>query len=215
MQAWGVSLVRKVYWAAANHLRSLPFLNYRLGQWVARLRTPEPVGPRTSPLESTSFDPATYTINERRYLDAFPSLIGDQVLLQGAFGTAFSGYIEHLVSLLRQCRPTECRAYVLVVPHKAQVTPQYKAQMEILGARFTNAGQLHDVDYPFLKGIQAALEAHGLNHVNLSLPQMQTAEQAGTPVFAANDLHLNAAGQQLLADVVLQHLAAQGDAAAP
>ncbi len=198
------SPMRNVYSLLSRYFRVMPFLNYRLGQAMA-----EKVDPATavSPLETAEFDPRTYSSVERLYVQSYPENISDQILLRGSISSSFSEYEYRLSKLLDQCRPPACTTHVLLVPHKAQVNIVYQSQLEEIGALLPEAESLLEHDYPFLQAVQAMLEVK-FDSVQLinPLPAFQQSEMEGRAVFAANDLHLNSEGQEILARLISESI---------
>jgi hypothetical protein len=200
--------IRWAYWNVANHLRSIEFLNYRLGQnaalhgLVGRLRgeaaaTPEAAPPALAPDELPSH-------RERMIYAADPALLDETVFLKGRRRDDFRRLVENVRAIVRHCDPGSCRAVVLVVPHKVQVTEAYARQYERIGARYADAEAMRTVDYPFVEELERSLADE--RHVVVSNPlgALQEAEARGARLFFANDEHLNEHGQALLAGWVAE-----------
>lgn len=193
---------RKAYWAVANQLRFASFLNYRLGQvrHGQRLSTrPERLPSATPPAEE-SFSPEKYDAREKLYLAAEPSLLEDQILVRGERARDYGRLVSELRQLRALCRAHRSPLLLVVIPHACQVSPVYLDRMHRLGARFGHPEQIAELDYPFLSGLRAALEGEpDVEFVDM-LPDLQQAESRGETVYFQNDGHLNARGQQLVAD---------------
>jgi hypothetical protein len=92
---------------------------------------------------------------------------------------------------------------VLVVPHKVQVSSEYARQYEILGATFAEKDTLMNVDYPFVRELQTSLsDSKNLVLIN-PLANIQKMERSGTKTYFVNDEHMNAKGQAILAQSLL------------
>lgn len=209
---WGkVSAVRNLYWLIAQRLRGLGFLNYRAGQVVAGWRARNGAPPPAPIVESGPFDPARYDGHERSYLEADPSFLEDQILLQGARKDDFQVLLGKLGGLLAMCREPACRSYVLVIPHACQVDQRYLENMVTLGGQFQNAQRVSDPEYPFLLGIRALLKEQGLGEDRLldPLPALRASEEAGEPAYFLHDPHLNSRGQRILAEMIRSRIAAE------
>jgi hypothetical protein len=210
------SPVRNLYWTAAHRLRSLEYLNYKLGQAARSLRPPGQAGIADAgpPDDSVcrydpgGFEPSSYTPRERRYVQAEPRLFENQALVTEARRRDYLRFLDGLDGLLAWCRPPECAAYVLVIPHPSQVDATYLEQMRALGATFESPeAMLADV-YPFLSGIREFLDENGRGDVRLLNPihALRASERSGAHPFFKYDPHLNRCGQRAIADFLLETL---------
>ena len=197
--SWGrVPMLRNVYWIVANYLRSVGFVNYRLAQLGYQLGllgmdVPDPTA------TDRPFSPALYAPRSVLYLRADPRLIEETALVEGKRARDFATLIERLRPLLERCAPPECTAYVLVIPHCAQVTPEYLQNTRALGAILEDSATLQMIEYPFVARLRSALrDLPNLTVLN-PIEALRTSERLGAPVYHSNDDHLNAAGQHVLA----------------
>jgi hypothetical protein len=210
---WGkASPWRNIYWIAAQRLRGLGFLNYRAGQIHAGWRARDGAPPLPPPdVEPGPFDPARYNLHERRYLEADPWFLEDQILLLGARRADYQVLLDKLGRLLDLCREPGCRSYLLAIPHACQVDQLDFDKITTVGGRFRHPQSVSDLEYPFLSGLRSALKRRGLGEDRLidPLPALRASEEAGDRVYYLHDPHLNSRGQRILADLIQSRLAAE------
>jgi lysophospholipase L1-like esterase len=208
-----LSPVRNVYWSLAHRLRSLEYLNYRAGQltfavrnreWIRRLRT-EGAPPPSCDWVEGPFVPNSFTPGERTCVRAEPGIYEDQILVRGRRRDDHRRLRAGLERLLDHCRPRDCEAHVLVVPHAMQVEPGYVEYMRAIGARVDDAEAVRAESYPFLADLQTALATRDVQVIDPLAPLRERVRD-GEHVYFRHDLHLNACGQQVLADAVLDEL---------
>lgn len=199
-----LSLARNAYWSVSQRLRSLRYLNYRLGQLFNAARFPEnrPM-PRDEPFSAERYNP-----REKLLLDADPRHLESQILVGPDRRGDYRRFLSKLGELLSYCRPPRCRAYLLVVPHPCQVSSRYLERAELLGARFGEPAKVLSDEYPFLAGIGRFLKENGMGGVRLLNPigALRAKESRGVRVYYQNNSHLNSAGQSLIAELLLQEL---------
>lgn len=205
-----VPFVRNIYWTIAQNLRSLRFLNYRLGQlYYSSKGTPSEA--RSANLdveEGRPFSVEGFDPREKTLLKANPLLIENQILLKGDRQRDYELFLRKLEELLRLCADGECEAYLLVLPHPCQVDKQYLDHMKLLGARFTNPDEIISADYPFITGLKNFLEELGYKNTHLLNPiyALREKEVQGVGVYYQNNSHLNRAGQKVLSEYLLREL---------
>lgn len=200
--------VRWAYWNVANHLRSVEFLNYRLGQSAALQDT---IDWLRGEVETSAVSREELSDHrERMIYAADPGLLEETVLLQGRRREDFLRLVEDVRAILGPCVSGRCRAFVLVVPHKVQVTPEYLRQYESLGATFADPDAIRGRDSPFVRALAQSLA--DADHVSVIDPLLaiQEAEAAGRRLFLADDEHLNEDGQALLARRVADAISSGG-----
>lgn len=196
-----ISRTRNLYWRFCNDLRSLSYLNYKMGQFSAR--RPDFV-PDSLVKVRSSFSVDTYNAREKLYLKAEPWLVENSVMLKEMRGMDFFIYRGLVKKLLERCPDGRCEAYVLVIPHCAQVSKGYLYQSMQLGAVFSNTSEMGMEKYPFYNYLEEFVTAKNIHFVN-PLPALQQGELV-EPMYYANDPHLSAAGQQVVARVLLDSL---------
>ncbi len=203
-----VAVARRVYWYLASYLRSLSFLNYRLGQWKSG--TPAKYTPFVcGPAKPEIFSIDRYDERERIYLSAEPLLLENQVLVTPARARDYDREIEGLLKLRELCRKSNTMLVLLVIPHAAQVAPVYMDRMMQIGATFTDPERMAAKDYPFLAGIRRAFSNDPGVVIVDPLPALKAAEGQGISVYFTNDGHLNRAGQQRVAQVLVDAITAK------
>ena len=212
-----LSLLRNLYWAIANEMRSVGHLNYRLGQMMDSHRTrtrgmPQPSDPQTglATVVADSFAIERYDPRVKLYFKAEPSLLENSIFVKASRRSDYDRLREGLKTLMAYCRPERCRAYVLVMPHAAQVDERYVSLMRDLGARFFDADRLRLPDYPFLSGIQATFGTWPNVQVLSPLPVLQQVSRR-TTVYFSNDEHLNRAGNEAIAEFLRRVLLLSND----
>lgn len=191
-----LSLGRYSYWAIANHLRSISWLNYALGQFKMAGNIEQYADNKV--LE-TEFESAKYNGREKIYLQAEPYLISDQVMLEGERKSDMPQYLKVFEEFISRAEK-QCPVIVLVIPHAAQTSKQRMEQLEQVGAKFRNRESMQNLNYAFFENL-AKLQSPKVKILNL-LPQLQTAEAAEKSVYYLHDPHLNDEGQRLVAEVL-------------
>jgi hypothetical protein len=196
---WGtIGWGRNMYWGLANHVRSLGWLNYALGQFKRAADMPDFAQGKVN---EGDFDPAKYSERERLYLKAEPELIQNQVTLQGGREEDMEDYLEWMQEFLATAKEAGCPVIVLVIPHCAQVYGRYAERMRLIGANWMDKwSTLGGANYPFFRKL-AGLQADGVGIVNL-LPVLSEQEGLGKSMYYLHDAHLNDAGQSMVADAV-------------
>jgi hypothetical protein len=206
-----LSVWRNLYWLIANQLRSVSYVNYRLGQIVQADHggTRQPSGSEARPgfaaWTSDSFSVEKYDGRVKLYLRADPSLVEDSIFVKGRRRPDYETFLEGLRRLLDYCKPELCRAYLLVIPHVSQVDERYLSYMRQLGAAFTEPDRLRAPEYPFLTGVQSTFNTWSHVHVLNPLPVLKGINDK-TPVYFANDEHLNSVGQDTIAEFLREKL---------
>lgn len=196
-----ISPLRNLYWMTANHLLILNYLNYRLVQLsYARRTVQQAVAAATDPNAPFSVD--RYAKRQLINLRAEPDLISDQILASGGRARDYMDYLPRLRELVSACRAGPCNAYVVVVPHCAQVSARSMENFRRLCAVFPDPAAVQRTDYPFLSGIRRELAGMSNVEVINPLPTFREAEARGAELYYRNDDHLNAQGHALLAHIV-------------
>jgi hypothetical protein len=77
--------------------------------------------------------------------------------------------------------------------------------MRQLGAAFTEPDRLRAPEYPFLTGVQSTFNTWSHVHVLNPLPVLKGINDK-TPVYFANDEHLNSVGQDTIAEFLREKL---------
>jgi hypothetical protein len=192
-----IGFFRNIYWAAANHLRGLGWLNYAMGQMKRIVKAPDF---QQGKVDEGRFDPSKYSERERLYLRAEPNLIGNQVLLRGGREADMTNFLALIQEFLSTATQAHVPVIVLVVPHCAQVHPRYTAHMKLVGADDMDTPDLRNSEFPFFQKIKT-LERKEVQMINL-LPALRECEETDQSTYYLHDGHLNDAGQATLAKVV-------------
>jgi hypothetical protein len=206
-----LSVLRNLYWLIANQLRSISYVNYRLGQigQSSHAETRQMPGSRShtgfGTLTTDSFSVEKYEGRVKLYFRAEPSLVEDSILLKGRRRTDYDTFLDALRRLVAYCEPGLCQAYLLVIPHASQVDQRYVSYMQRLGATFTEPDRLRASEYPFLTGIENAFKTWSHVHALNPLPILREISRK-TAVYLANDEHLNQVGQEAIAEFLANKL---------
>ena len=187
---------RYFYWAMANRLRGIGWLNYALGQFKTAGNIAQYADNKV--LES-GFDPVKYNGRERLYFKAEPYLLSDQVMLTEARATDMEAYLSLLDDFLGEATKI-CPVLIVVVPHAAQTSSKRMSQLQTIGAKFREPSKMQDQLYPFFKRLKSK-ESEKVRVLNL-LPDLQAAEANTRPAYYLHDPHLTDLGQQILAQNV-------------
>jgi hypothetical protein len=204
----GIGLARGLYWRAIDRGLVGPwFVNTRLRLVLDRMHPAYDLDPAETErliraMEARPFAPETYSPRSRLLLQARPTLIHDQLALDGAMADTWKRYARQLELLIDRCREHGAELILVVVPHCAQVHPIYARRFAELGAVFPDPGLLGRHDPPLIAAIDRVGSEHdGVEIVNV-LPTFAETEASGTRLYFNNDPHLNRAGRLELARAV-------------
>ena len=192
-----MSATRNLFWIAAQRLRVLSFFNYRLAQLIFTQKFLQRAADNTTDMK-TPFSPERYTERPVLYLKAEPGLIEDTVLAKGNRAADYLEYLGLLRNMLAVCQ-SPCEAYILVIPHCAQVNSRYLNNFRNLGAVFSIPDALESVDYPFISRLRQELSSIPNVKVVNALPVLRAAEEQGEEVYFRNDDHLTPKGHEIVA----------------
>jgi hypothetical protein len=198
-----INLIRWAYWNLSNHLGVIDFLNHRLGQISALNRLMNKLRGQSAPISEgdlvAPFSKELHSHRERMIFLADPQLLDETINLKGRRREDFFRLIHNVQEITNFCSPARCQTFVLVVPHKVQVSREYARQYEILGATFTDKDTLMNIDYPFVRERRSSLSDRQNLLVINPLLKIQEMERSGTKLYFVNDEHMNSKGQALLA----------------
>lgn len=181
------SFGRNLYWSSGNVFRSLGFINYRLGQTNADVRTD------FNSKEQQTFHRNRYDARTKLYISGDAAYPSGMVLLKGDYADDMQTLIEMLKEI-RQEAGEKTPFYVLTVPSCVQVHKRYWRQYKRLGAK-------NDPKVLTTHSWAVELKKAGFTVID-PLNEFRLAEKNGEQLYYANDPHLNVAGQQLLATCV-------------
>lgn len=191
---------RNIYWTLSNYLRSLGYINYRIGQqFHDQVLSHKELGGDTLP-----FSVERYTERQKIMLAAEPALIQNQLLLENGREKQFIEMMVDIKKVVASCKH-ETKIVLLVVPHCAQVNQQYLDNMKALGGTFTNEEAVLKSRYSLLTSIEANFRSDENTLVLSLLDEFKEEEnEYEDPVYYQNDPHLNPDGQEVMADFVLR-----------
>jgi hypothetical protein len=190
----GLNWGRRAYWWLSDRLLWLGWLNYKAGRWRS-------APANTADVSDETFSPESYNAREKLILRAEPSLLAESAGVTGERGREMAELSAHVAEIL-DALPDSARKIVLVVPHAAQVTPEYRRCAEAIGAVFPVEKAWFAQGNPFAQYLEKTL-APGGTRVLDALPALRAAEERGIRCYYANDPHLTPDGQAVLADFLL------------
>lgn len=174
---------RNLFWTCTDYLRCLQWMNYRLGQKKADLKSMS--NPKKQEVFHTeAYDPRTrlYISGDREYPQSlcFPKHEEGRVFQQ------LTAFLHEMKAAL----PTSTTFKILLLPHCVQVHSRYLEHYRQLGARLDERLlQQH----PW----KSRLEKEGFEILD-PLPYFRTLEAGGNRLYFANDQHLSPKGQDFL-----------------
>jgi hypothetical protein len=197
---------RNCYWWLANHVRSIGWLNYALGQWKNAANLPDHIPEKAN---DSIFDPSRYSSRELLYLKALPSLIADQILLEGFAEKAMEEYEESLEELLESAQERQIPVLLVVLPHQAQMNAKMAGRIGSLGATGLDNPAIFWSSYPFISRMESHSKQKNVFVLNM-LPIFQAEDNAGQACYYTHDPHLSDIGQKMLAQGIAQQLQSMG-----
>lgn len=207
--AWGrVSPLRSFYWLGSRNIRSLAWLNYKIGQIRARVFRPS-LGKsgRIYHPQKDKFSPGKFERRDRIYAKAEPDMVADSVLLRGRRRRDFKTYLRALDALLGNCSTHECRVILIVIPHFSQLGPEAAQRAREIGFSIPDSPHYLNFDYPFVQALQQHLSKTRPQAILINpLETFAREERKGHKIYYRHDSHLNPIGQRLLAHLVLGEL---------
>ncbi len=195
------SIPRNLYWLIANRLRALSFLNYRFAQMTYNKKSLQPDLEHATGAQAL-FSEARYSWRPAIYLRAEPALIEDTVLVRGERARDYERYVGILRNMLGACQSDSCEAYILVIPHCAQLNTRYLNNFRRLGAVFSDPDAFQQVEYPFISRLREELSSMPNVRVVNALPDLRGTEEKGREVYYRNDEHLSAVGHEIVAGLL-------------
>lgn len=200
-----VSTIRNVYGLVSDQIRSVSFLNYRLGQLWYGLTRPSVSNTPVVDVPNPSFSVDTYSPRQQIYIQADPHILEKQITVQGDRRRDYLHFLKQFQELASYCSPTDCQVFILLIPHAAQVHPRYLANMQALGAKFERPAQILADEYPFRIGIADNLSQENVSLID-PLEMLQDRERSGEVMYFHNDGHLTLEGQREVAVYIASHL---------
>jgi len=194
---------RNVYWSMTDYVRSMGFVNYRLGQFRRSFYDDAPT--EGNPQLTNTFSPEKYYKRAQLLFQAEPQLIDNSALLQNGREISFQT-VQSEVEDLIECLPENTPVIILVIPHCAQVNEQYQQNMTALGAKINNSTDLLQVHYPFVEELEKKFAEQPLIHIANPLATLRKADWEQGAVYYANDPHLSPLGQEIIATFLSRKL---------
>jgi hypothetical protein len=202
------SAVRNIYWWLSDRIHVLAYFNYRMGQWRWRFSpTNGTSGNHREPATEEKFELDHYSQREKLYAKGDPFLISNSVLLKNKRDEDMDYLLSSLNKVISKVR-SDCRIYLLVIPHKAQINTSYLSNMNEVGFRFDPSFAPGSENYPFIE----KLKSHFLTNANVDvlnpLAPLAQRDSASEKVYFLNDEHLSKAGQSIINELVMNRLSA-------
>ena len=119
-----LSFFRNMYSLVGDKLMSLQYLNYKLGGLGAS-------NAKAKGMAESDFNPNTYNQREVRYFRADAHALNDAILVEGNQKNTYTEMKDDLLELIKE---VHVPVIVLVLPHAAQITNEYRKNMVSLGA---------------------------------------------------------------------------------
>jgi hypothetical protein len=189
-----LNLIRNVYWQASHYFLSLQYLNFKLAIFNRSYAQSSAV------LQEDLFSATKYNQRSKIYLKGDPDYLANTILMQGNAKESYAIWHDAFSELIENLSDTT-QLYLLLLPHCAQVHPEYKLQMEELGANIK--GDIAQLFPPLYQQM-----AKDFPNVRILTPLsfFQELEKEGIQLYYGNDPHLNPEGQKLLAQFVQEQL---------
>lgn len=184
-----LSFFRNCYSLIGDKFISLQYLNYKLGGLGAS-------NSKVKGMAESDFNPTTYNRREARYFKADAHALNDAVMIRG---NQKSTYVEMKNDLQELIESAKVPVVVLVLPHAAQVTNEYRKNMVTLGAilpvqRYIGKFGFYDQLKTDLKPLKNVKVISPLTRFRLDSHRKQ--------LYYPNDPHLTEYGQKQLYDFV-------------
>ncbi|WP_422007100.1 hypothetical protein [Roseivirga pacifica] len=201
-----VSFARNTFWWSSERIWVLSFLNFRLISLVPM--------PTTKILEeyknanSFPFSPDLYSYRDKLYFVADSFLVENSISLKNGREEDFQEYASRLKHLLSYASE-ETDIYILIIPHRSQVSKVNLDRMKSIGASFSEE-YLSSDDYPLKEEFESYFSGDNRIQILDPLPYLKKAEEAGVETYYNNDSHLNQQGQYILGQFILTQIKESG-----
>lgn len=186
---------RGTYWWLSDRLRSLAYLNYKMGGAAAQ--PVNDLGQTLAPSVNDTFSADRYTNREKLQFLAEPALLDNSLYLLNGRNEDMNELCEKLKAITGQL-PDSCKVFIVIVPHAAQVSENYYRQMQQLGASFQKP-LYRENTFPFTQKLRESFPSATIID---PLPLFRGQEANGTHLYYANDPHLAPQGQKILGDYI-------------
>lgn len=194
-----LSIARNTYWAISEKLRSLSYINYRLGALTSKKRKAK------SRNIERSFDSKLYDDRSKLYATSDPYYLEKTILISQAFEERYQKWVKGVKQFLQQV-PDDIQVSIVFIPHCAQLSMTYMERMEEIGIKFRNKDQFQKETYPFFERatVDFALYSH-VRFLNL-LPYLKSKNYNDEVLYYENDPHFSLQGQKVLAEYLKETL---------
>jgi hypothetical protein len=156
--------------------------------------------------ESDIFSVEKYTKRPVIYFRADPNLLENQIMVRDSRKKDFEIFQKKLEKLTSFCKPNQCKAFVLIIPHCCQINGRYIENMSALGAEFHDPKEILKNDYPFIEKTREKLKDK-LNVVVLNPIQLlKDMEMRKKSMYFQNDEHLTMEGQEEIGKYIIEQL---------
>jgi hypothetical protein len=208
-----ISLLRSVYWKMSDSFKSLVFLNYRLGQkffYINKLITGtiKDNNKLSKPgiYENEMFSVEKYQARIPIMLRAEPNLFENQIMVKDSRKKDFEIFQRKLEKLTSYCKPNQCKAFVLIIPHCCQINRKYIKNMMALGAEFHDKNEILKNNYPFFEETRENLKDNPNVVVLNPIQLLKDLEMHNKSMYFQNDEHLTADGQEAIAKYIIDEM---------
>lgn len=187
-----INPLKNLFWEFSDHFLFLQYLNYKFAP-LSTLNSEKSTTPQLNSFSVKQYNPRTKT-----NFIADPRHIEKTLFLEDEASEQYKEWKKGFEKLIHS-KAGSTKLYLLAIPHPAQVSESYQKQMQLLGAGFNENIQVEQ--FPLYCQMQADFpDVKFLNPLN----HFRTAEKQGIKLYFANDPHLNAEGQKVLANFILE-----------
>lgn len=181
------SFGRNLFWSISNNIRSLNFLNYRIGQMSVEDEL------SYQPKQDTIFDPKRFSPRDKLFINGNSNYPENVICVLNEQSKSFNKLLDYIEEV-KGLTPKNCTFNVLLVPHSCQVNERYVQRYKKLGAKLNDdvLKNTYWVDEIRKKGIETIDLIEVLNKH----------EEVGIEMFYTNDIHLNPDGQRVVGKFV-------------
>jgi len=195
------SSTRNIYWLLSDRVHFLSFLNYRMGQMNWKIQGDETQTQSEAVPGGEKFDLERYSEREKIYALGDPYLISNSVLLKNERDQDIDKLLSSLSHTISQLKP-ECQVYLLIIPHKAQISKFYLDNMKDVGFMFDSQFEVGKEDYPFVEKLRDYFSATENVVIINPLRDLVKRDSVSARVYFLNDEHLSDEGQLIVKEVV-------------
>ncbi len=200
-----LSFMRNVFWSTSDWFLSLRLLNYKIGQ-VSHIATNDSIHDEAK--STQVFDPALYNPREKTYWKAKPGYFEEAIFLHKNALDAFEELKEG-INEMKENLPSECKMYVMIIPHASQVNSSYFNQTKQIFDGFpilqnTEAEWTSKDDFPFQKKLRDDLD--NVQFIDALSFLRKSSAESNEMIYFPNDPHLTSAGQHQISTLVAKEI---------